>query len=122
MCPGRWKSSGSCQDHPQLLTPEALLAQSYERAGDRENAKKWMIAALTLAPKDPKTRLVAAHWGFTGRTLERAQTQAAAALQLDPTSFTAKILRGVVAIFQKDYPTAERYFVGPLAVTEELCR
>ena len=42
--------------------------------------------------------------------LEDAATQAAAALQIDPTSFPAKILRGVVALFQKDFTTAERYF------------
>ena len=36
---------------PDLLTPEAILAQYYERAGDRENAKKWMISALTQAQK-----------------------------------------------------------------------
>ena len=28
-----------------LLTPEAILAQLYEQAGDRENAKKWMAKA-----------------------------------------------------------------------------
>ena len=95
---------------PELLTPEATLAQSYERAGDRENAIKWMIAALTVAPKDLKTRLVAGQWALQAGRLDEAQAQAAAALQIDPTSLPVKILRGVVAIFQKDYPTAERYF------------
>jgi tetratricopeptide (TPR) repeat protein len=95
---------------PELLTPEALLAQYYEQAGDHENAKKWMIAALTLAPKDLKTRLAAGQWALQVGRLDDAQTQAAAAVQLDSTSLSAKIFRGVVAIFQKDYMTAERYF------------
>ena len=33
-----------------MLTPEAILAQYYERAGDRENAGKWFSAALKAAP------------------------------------------------------------------------
>ncbi len=31
-------------------------------------------------------------------------------MQLEPKLLDAKILRGMVAIFQKDYATAERYF------------
>ena len=65
---------------------------------------------LDPGAKDLKTRLVAGHWALQSGRLEDAQTQAAAALQIDPTSLSAKILRGVVAIFQKDYTTAERYF------------
>jgi tetratricopeptide (TPR) repeat protein len=95
---------------PEILTPEAMIAQYYEQAGDGENAKKWMVTALTQAPKDLKTRLAAGQWALHTGRFEDAQTQAAAALQLDPTSLGAKILRGVVAIFQKDYTTAERYF------------
>jgi Tfp pilus assembly protein PilF len=95
---------------PEILTPEAMLAQYYEQSGDHENAKKWMVSALTLAPKDLKTRLTAGQWSLHTGRLDDAQTQAAAALQIDPTSLPAKILRGVVAIFQKDYTTAERYF------------
>ena len=53
---------------PELITPEAILAQYYERAGDRENAKKWMIAALTAAPKDLRTRLAAGRWALRAGT------------------------------------------------------
>ena len=95
---------------PEQLTSEAILAQYYERGGDQENAKKWMISALTQAPKDLKTRLVAGQWALQTGRLEDAESQAAAALQIDPTSFGAKILRGVVALFRKDYSTAEKYF------------
>jgi len=95
---------------PEILTPEATVARYYEQEGDRENAKKWMISALTQAPKDLKTRLVACEWALQAGRLEDASTQAAAALQIDPTSFPAKIRRGVVALFQKDFTTAERYF------------
>ena len=97
--------------NPELTTPEAILAQYFERAGDRENAKKWMVAALTEGPNRPRGRI---WWQVTGPCkpdrLHDVQTQAAAALQIDPTSLERKILRGIVAVFQKDYTTAERYF------------
>lgn len=95
---------------PEMLTPEAYLAQFYEQAGDRENAKKWMAAALVASPKDLKTRLVVAQWALETGQLDEAQKEAAEAMRLDSKSLDAKVLRGAVALFQKDYPTAERYF------------
>lgn len=95
---------------PEMLTPEAILAQFYARSGDQENARKWMVAALTAAPKDLKTRLVAAQWAWESGYLEEAEKQAAAAMQLDPKSLDALILRGIIALFRKDFKSAERYF------------
>lgn len=95
---------------PEMLTPEAYLAQFYEQSGDRENAKKWMAAALVAAPKDLKTRLVVAQWALETGQLDEAQTQSAAAMSIDSKSLDAKTVRGNVALFQKDYPAAERYF------------
>jgi len=94
----------------EMLTPEAVLAQYYARSGDQENARKWMVAALTAAPKDLKTRLVAAQWAWEAGYLEEAEKQAAAAMQLDAKSLDAMILRGIIALFRKDYKSAERYF------------
>ncbi|MCE5302207.1 MAG: tetratricopeptide repeat protein [Planctomycetaceae bacterium] len=93
-----------------LLTPEAILAQLYEQAGDRENAKKWMAKALAAAPKDHNTHFVAGQWALETSQFDEAQKQAAEALQCDPKSLRAKVLCGIVALFQKDYPAAERYF------------
>jgi len=95
---------------PEMLTPEAFLAQLYEQSGDRENAKKWMAEALAAAPKDLKTRLIVGQWALETEQLDEAQKQASAALQIDPKSMDAKLLRGVIALFQKDYAAAERYF------------
>jgi len=95
---------------PQMLNSEALLARLCEQAGDHENAKKYMALALTAAPKDPKTCLSAAQWAFETGQLELAQAQAAAAMKLDEKSLEAKLLRSLIALFQKDYGTAERYF------------
>ncbi len=93
-----------------MLAPEAVLANFCEEAGDRENAKKYMEAALAAAPKDPRTRLVAARWAFDIGQMDDALIQVNAALKLDPKMLEAKILRGIIAAFQKDYRTAEHYF------------
>ena len=95
---------------PKVLTPEAVMAQWYEQAGDRENATKNMIAALTAQPKDFRTRLNAADWAFKAGELDQARAQIEIALQLDATSVEAQLLAGNIAIYQKDYPTAEKYY------------
>ena len=94
----------------QMLTPEALLAQLCEQAGDHENAKKYMDRGLGRDAERPPTRLIAANWAFETGQLDEAQTQATEAMKLDEKSLDAKLLRSVIAAFQKDYRTAERYF------------
>jgi tetratricopeptide (TPR) repeat protein len=94
----------------QPLTPEAILARMCEQAGDREDAKKYMAAALTAAPKDFRTRAAAAQWAFEIGQFDEAKTQAEAASKLDDKALDGKVLRGIIAYFQKDYPTAERCF------------
>jgi tetratricopeptide (TPR) repeat protein len=97
---------------PKVLTPEAVLAQWYEQATppDRENATKFMIAALTAQPKDFRTRLNAADWAFKAGEFDQARAQIDIALTLDANSPEAKLLAGNIAIYQKDYPTAEKFF------------
>ena len=94
----------------ELLTPEAVLARWYEQTGDRANAEKWMAAALNAAPTNAKTRVNAAQWAIETGQIDEAKTQAEAALKLDPKSFEAKIVSGVVCLFKKDYKGAEVYF------------
>jgi len=97
-------------ENEKLLTPEAMLALYYEQDKDDENSRKWMVKALTLAPDDLKTRLAAGQWAVRDQEYKEAATQADLALKIDPDSLAAKLLRGVVALFQKDYPTAEKHF------------
>lgn len=94
----------------EVLTPEVILAQMYDQAGDKENAKQWLTAALKAAPTDIRTRLFAGQWNLERGDIEGAKDQAAAALRIDPKSIDAEILRGVISLFQKDYTAAERYF------------
>lgn len=95
-----------------VLTPEAQLALFYEDYGDHANAVKWMQEALRVAPNDVPTHLAVARWALLTGDLDKAKEQAAMALQQDPQSLDAKIMRGIVALFQKDYKAAELYFEG----------
>ncbi len=97
---------------PNMLTPEAQLALFYEDYGDHDNAVKWMREALKVAPDDVRTHLAVARWALLTGDVDQAKEQAAVALQLDPQSLDAKIMRGIVALFQKDYKAAEMYFEG----------
>jgi Tfp pilus assembly protein PilF len=94
----------------KLLTPEAILAGFYERAGDRKNAQLWMEKAIVAAPKDLNTRLAAAQWNLQAGQFDEAKKQASEAQKLDSNSVEAKMVRGVIALFLKDFKGAELYF------------
>jgi tetratricopeptide (TPR) repeat protein len=95
---------------PKLASPEAFLAQFYSRNNDQDKAKKWMIAAINVRPKELQTRLLATQWAWETSQLTEAKKQADVAIKLDAQSINAQYLRGLVALFQKDYTTAEEYF------------
>jgi len=98
---------------PTILTPEATIALFYHAARDEKHetkAQEWMIKALNAAPRDINTRLVAGQWAWETGQLEEAKKQAAVALQLDANALKAKLLCGLIALFQKDYKAAELYF------------
>ncbi len=93
-----------------VLTPEAQLALFYHEFGDQKNARIWMNNAIKIAPNNLRTRLVAGRWNLETNQLEDAEREAAAATKLDSKSLDANLFRGVVALFRKDYETAENYF------------
>jgi superkiller protein 3 len=92
------------------LVPEVVLAQLYQQKGDRENAFKWMSAAINANPRDPDTRVAAAQWALAIGQLKQAREQADAALTLKADSLDAQVLRGAIAMFSEDYPTAVKFF------------
>lgn len=100
--------------NPKTLHYGATMAQFYEQSGDHENAKTWMEFAMKAAPKALSTWLVAAQWSLQTGQLAEAEKEAATAMQLDRESIDAKILRGVIALFQRDYKSAEIYFESAL--------
>ena len=96
---------------PKVLTPEVTLAQLYERAGDHKAAKEWMKhAAGVVAKADLPTQLAVARWALETEELVEAERYAVAALKIDSTSVQANVLRGLIALFQKQYERAESYF------------
>lgn len=97
-------------DKDNVLTPEAALGRFYEQYGDHVNAQKWMTKALAAAPDELRTQLVISQWALETGQIDMAETHGAKALSLDPKSLEAKVLRGVVALFKKDYASAEKYF------------
>jgi tetratricopeptide (TPR) repeat protein len=96
-----------------------VIAQFYQQAGDKENAKKWMADAITAAPKDLKTRLAAGYAALELGTLDEAMKHAIIAMQIDPLSFDAKGLRGLISVCQKDYVASELFFDAVLRKSPE---
>lgn len=92
------------------IAPEMVLAQFFQNAGDADSARKWVDAALDASPKDINLRLAACQWALGMGQLDEAQKHAIAAIRIDPKSLDAKLSRGVIAMFQKDFETAEACF------------
>jgi tetratricopeptide (TPR) repeat protein len=100
-------------DADNVPTPEAQLAYFYLQFNDPTNAKKWVEEALKVAPKDLNTRLIAGNiYLQLGQKsdLEAAKAQATEAQKIDAKSAPARMLRGLVALFQKDYSEAASKF------------
>ena len=117
---------------PKLMSPEAILAQFYCKERRPGAAKKWMKAALSKDLNDIRTRLLVAQWAWENGELTEAKKQADAALKLDEAldpklktteqSVNALVLRGVIALFQKEYEAAEGYFQAALHIVAEQLR
>jgi tetratricopeptide (TPR) repeat protein len=94
---------------PSVL-PEVLLADWCQSIGDRENASKWMTAALAAAPKDAKTHIAAAKLAFNNEQYDEMLKQGTKALEIQPGNIDGVVVVGLVSLFRKDYKTAETYF------------
>jgi tetratricopeptide (TPR) repeat protein len=102
--------SAFAEDKANMLLPEAILARFYEEYGDPQNAKTWMDHAVQKDPDGLRTRLVAAEWALGRGDTKRALAEATKALSIDSGSLEAKIICGIVALFNKDYAKAEEHF------------
>lgn len=95
----------------QFLTPEAIMAQYYDQYDPTSgNAEVMFKRAIEAAPGDLPTRQVFAVWALEKGRLALAKEQAEAILKIDNGSNVGRELRGLVALREKDWPTAERYF------------
>ncbi|MDO5113278.1 MAG: tetratricopeptide repeat protein [Planctomycetia bacterium] len=105
---------------PNTLLPEARLAMMYQQKGDEESKKeaaKYMVEAIKKAPRDVDVRLVATQWSLQIGNVKQAASQANAALQLKADSQEAQLLRGVVALFEKNFVVAEENFQKVLSAS-----
>ena len=104
-----------------FLTPEAIMAKFYdefEGAGSKTgNAELWFKAALKKAPNDLPTRQVVAIWALDRGKIDFAKEQAEAALKIEASdlkkysgSNVGHMLCGLVGLWEKKWPDAEKYF------------
>jgi len=105
-----YKKAKGLDKDDKLLSAEVALGRLYEQAGDRQNAAKSMGEAAKASPNDLKTQLAVGEWALETNQADLAKQRADAALAIDPKSFNAKLLRGLVARLEKDYRTAKTQF------------
>jgi len=95
--------------------PYIILAQLYQEAGKDKDAETSIKYALDARQggKDLNVNLQAANWALSTSTqenkrLDDAQKYADSAMQIDPKSLEAKVLRAVIARLKGDLTTAEK--------------
>lgn len=108
-----------------FLTPEAIMAQYYQQfEGDKsQSPETWFRAALKANPDDLTTRQVVAIWALQKGKIDLVKEQAEAALRIEAAdaalapdkrkytgSNVGRMLRGLVALWEKDWSEAENYF------------
>lgn len=112
---------------PTVLLPEARLAMMCQQKGTDESKKQaaaFMKEAIAKAPEDAQTRLVAAQWSLQIGRASQAAAQADYAIKVltaakqakSDDAFTnalyleANQLRGVIALYEKKFEEAEKFF------------
>jgi tetratricopeptide (TPR) repeat protein len=95
----------------ETLTPgEVMLARFYDQFGDSHNAEKWMNIGLNKYPDHSVGRLAATERLVLQGCLEDARNHADKAIQINGQAFDVKLMRGIVALYEKDYKSAETQF------------
>jgi len=101
----------------EFLTPEAIMAQYYLgfEGPKSEQPQTWFKAALVKAPDDLTTRQVVAIWALESGKIDYARDQAENALRIEKekkltSSLVGRMLRGLVALWEKDWKGAQNYF------------
>ena len=102
-----------------VLTPEAIMAKYFDAkpGPNSPDPKIWFDAALRNAPKDLATRQAFATWALEKGKLDIAKEQAEAILKLEESdvrryggSNVGHMLHGLVALWEKRWPDAEKDF------------
>jgi predicted Zn-dependent protease len=88
---------------------DVSMGNLYSASGDKTQAEKFMAAAAKKGGKDLATNLALIPWYLQNTQFSEAQAAADAALKIAPDNLEAKTLRGIVARWQRDYPTAQKW-------------
>jgi tetratricopeptide (TPR) repeat protein len=109
----------------RMLPAEMIMARFYEEYEDpkTDNPKTWFEAGIKKAPEDLQCRLEYSNWALGRGSLGLVKEQAQAALEIEKAdaarspsgrrysgSPVGRMLRGLVALWEKDWPEAEQYF------------
>ena len=96
------------RDDPRSLSAEITMAALYKSVGDMKTAEKWVARAEKKAEKNFGSQYGLASWYHENNDMEKAQRYADVALEIEPTSVEARVLRGMAARGLGDLNTAER--------------
>ena len=95
---------------PKLLTPEAILAEYYEQAGDRADARKWFVRGLESGAERPGHPRGREPLGLGHGPTRLGEDRGGCRRQDRPRLVGRHDAQRLDRLFQKDYPAAERYF------------
>ncbi|MCG8583704.1 MAG: tetratricopeptide repeat protein [Pirellulales bacterium] len=104
--------NGKAIPNPAVVMGRLFLAagEEGEREKNMEQAKKWMNFAADQADEDTGIKLGVSNWHWLQGNVDDARKHADAALDADPHLVDAKYLRGLIALYDRDYDTAKRQF------------
>jgi tetratricopeptide (TPR) repeat protein len=101
----------------------AQYYEAFEKTDNPEHPMTWFKAAVTADPENLATRQVVAIWALQKGNIPMVKEQAEAALRIEaadaakpinerlyPGSNVGRMLRGLVALWEKDWVEAENYF------------
>lgn len=91
-----------------ISTPDILLMQLCEQAGDRKYADTMAKRAIKNSPDNFRVQLDVAQWMVNTNQIAEAKPHAERALQLNPDAVEAKVLRGIVARYLHELDEAEQ--------------
>ena len=92
------------------LPAEAMMAQLYQMRGDKENAQKYLAAALQKYPKSKEVVILSIQSRLYEDKLEDAKRLAETLVTEYPTWLPGKSMLATIALYLGDYAGAEKLF------------
>jgi tetratricopeptide (TPR) repeat protein len=119
------KASERYRTRQVLFWPEIVMATYYDEfeGPQSQNTEVWFRAATRVTDHDLPTRHVVFIWAWENGKIALAKEQAEAAVRIEAAdnalpekdrkysrSSVGRMLRGLIALWEKDWRTAEKYF------------